>query len=84
MNARYASHAEGTWTYRMRTDSRWLTSAGENPRPKAASQAMPTRVAAPSTRVALVDVPVEVAGRAPVVVVVLVAGRLANVSPTRR
>src|SRR5262245_65730268 len=81
--ARYASHAEGTWTYRMRTDSRWLTSAGENPRPKAASQTMPTMAAAPRTRVAFVDVPVVVTGPLGVAVV-LVAGRLANVSPTRR
>ena len=74
----------------MRTDSFWLASAGEKPRPKATSQATPTSVAAPSSRVALVDVPVEVGvadgaargGRLGALGLRL--DWLANVSPTRR
>jgi hypothetical protein len=65
----------------MRTDSRWLTSAGENPRPNAASQAIPTSAAAPSRRVAFVAVPVGVGGAAGTALV-LVAGSMAP--PTRR
>jgi hypothetical protein len=64
----------------MRTDSRWLTSAGENPSPNAASQTMPTSVAAPSRRVAFVEVPVAVGGAG--AVLVLVAGSMAP--PTRQ
>jgi hypothetical protein len=64
----------------MRTDSRWLTSAGENPSPNAASQAMPVSAAVPSRRVAFVEVPVDVGGAA--AVLVLVAGSMAP--PTRR
>ena len=41
----------------MRTDSAWFSSAGENPRPNATSQATPISAAVPSSRVALVEVP---------------------------
>ena len=65
-------------------DSPWLMSAGDSHRPKAGARATPTRVAAPSTRVAWVPVVRTVDGAAlaaggrPVAVV------LVTRSPTRR
>src|SRR5210317_2191144 len=56
MNARYASHTDGTWTYMMRTASPWATSAGDSTRPNRVSHADITMAAMPITRVARVPV----------------------------
>ena len=62
----------------MRTESPWLTSAGESTRPNRTSQATPASVATPSTRVAGVAVVRTVGG------VALAPGTRCSVVPVTR
>ena len=56
MKAMYASHAEGTWTYMMRTRSPMSLSSGDHQRPSRIKNTMPTIDSAPRTRVPRDDV----------------------------